>query len=108
FSDVRSGAFSTELGCPRHVRSSPVSDRIADIPDRQLRANFGSEHIHSITSSAWASNVAGTVRPRALAATAPLSAGHWKRRHEQYEDAAALAPLELRLIKCNALFLFLT
>jgi hypothetical protein len=60
----------------------------------RFRANFGSEHIHSITSSAWASNVAGTVRPSALAATVPLSAGHWKRRHEQYEDAAALAPLE--------------
>ena len=30
-------SISTELGYRHHVRSTPVSDRIADIPDRQLR-----------------------------------------------------------------------
>jgi hypothetical protein len=34
-----SGSFSTETGCPRHVRFTPVSDRTADIPDRQLWAD---------------------------------------------------------------------
>src|SRR5258705_837770 len=28
---VRFGSISTELGCPRHVRFTPVSDRTADI-----------------------------------------------------------------------------
>jgi hypothetical protein len=36
---VRFGSFSTELGCPRHVRFPPDRDRGADIPVRQLRAN---------------------------------------------------------------------
>jgi hypothetical protein len=36
---VRVGSFLTELGCPRHVRFTPGSDRGADIPVRQLRAN---------------------------------------------------------------------
>ncbi|MGA9090928.1 MAG: hypothetical protein WB420_17685, partial [Bradyrhizobium sp.] len=36
--NVAVGSISIELGCPRHVRSTPISDRIADIPDRQLRA----------------------------------------------------------------------
>jgi hypothetical protein len=35
-------SFSTELGCPRHVRFTPIRDRIADVPDRQLRARSGS------------------------------------------------------------------
>jgi len=29
--NVRSGSNATGSGCPRHVRFSPVSDRIADI-----------------------------------------------------------------------------
>jgi hypothetical protein len=29
------------MGCPRHVRCAPGSDRIADLSDRQLRANNG-------------------------------------------------------------------
>src|SRR5229473_1417662 len=36
------GSISTELGRPRHVRFTPYSNRIADIPDWQLRANSGS------------------------------------------------------------------
>src|SRR5258708_5110540 len=32
------GSFSTELGCPRHVRFGPDSGRRADMPARQLRA----------------------------------------------------------------------
>src|SRR6266849_5874384 len=39
---VRVGSFLTELGCPRHVRFTPGSDRGADIPVRQLRAKNGS------------------------------------------------------------------
>src|SRR5229473_8337028 len=39
--DVRSGSVSTELGRPRHVRFTPYSNRIADIPDWQLRAMNG-------------------------------------------------------------------
>jgi hypothetical protein len=36
--EVRSGSISTELGGSRHVRFPTDSDRIADIPDWQLRA----------------------------------------------------------------------
>jgi hypothetical protein len=32
------GSISTELGSQRYVRFTPGSDRIADIPERQLRA----------------------------------------------------------------------
>ena len=32
------------LGCPRHVRFTPGSDQMTDIPDRQLRANFRLVH----------------------------------------------------------------
>src|SRR5262249_50805182 len=35
----RSGSFASILSCPTHVRFTPDSDRIADIPRRQLRAN---------------------------------------------------------------------
>jgi hypothetical protein len=38
--DVSNGSISTELGLSGHVRSTPDSDRIADVPDRQLRANM--------------------------------------------------------------------
>jgi hypothetical protein len=37
--DFRVGSFSTELGCPRNVRSAPVSDRTADIAGGPVRAN---------------------------------------------------------------------
>jgi hypothetical protein len=36
--DFRNGSSSTKLGWPRHVRFTPIRDRIADIPDWQLRA----------------------------------------------------------------------
>jgi hypothetical protein len=39
--NVRAGSFSTKLGCPHHVRFTPVSDRTADTPDRQLCAATG-------------------------------------------------------------------
>src|ERR1700676_2705382 len=37
--EVRSGSISTELSYPHHVRSTPDSDRRADVPVRQLCAN---------------------------------------------------------------------
>src|SRR4029077_16998456 len=37
-SNDRFGSFSTELGCPRHVRFTSSRDRGADILVRQLRA----------------------------------------------------------------------
>jgi hypothetical protein len=40
--DVRVGSISTELGGSRYVRFPTDSDRIADIPDWQLRAINGS------------------------------------------------------------------
>src|SRR5258708_39880578 len=43
--DVSVGSFSTELGCPRHVRFTPVSDHRADIaggwPLHRCRRNAG-------------------------------------------------------------------
>src|SRR6266436_3981761 len=36
------GSFATELGVPRHVRFTPVSDRIADIAGGPFRAKSGS------------------------------------------------------------------
>ena len=44
------GSFATEMGCPRHVRLPPVSDRTADIaalPKSAMR-----RHPHQITSMA--------------------------------------------------------
>ena len=37
--DVCSGSFSTKLGCPRHVRFTPDSDRTADIAGGSVRAS---------------------------------------------------------------------
>jgi hypothetical protein len=50
------------------VRFTPVSDRRADIRNRQLRANRdlthrSKKHRYSITSSARSKNVSGIVRP---------------------------------------------
>jgi hypothetical protein len=39
---------STELSCPRDVRLTPDSDRTADIPDWQLRANWRLIHRNKI------------------------------------------------------------
>jgi hypothetical protein len=35
------GQSSTEMGIPRHVRFTPVSDRLADIAGGPFRATFG-------------------------------------------------------------------
>jgi two-component sensor histidine kinase/DNA-binding response OmpR family regulator len=43
------GPFSTELACPRHVWFAPDCDRMAEIPNRQLRAN--SRHIAQIPTA---------------------------------------------------------
>jgi hypothetical protein len=42
---TRPGSISTELGLSGHVRSTPDSDRIADVPDRQLRAKSRPKHL---------------------------------------------------------------
>jgi len=42
-------SISTELGCPRHVRVAPDSDRTADIAGGPVRARFGSREPHSTT-----------------------------------------------------------
>jgi len=39
--DVQDWSFATELGCPRHVRFPPDSDRIADIAGGPFRAKPG-------------------------------------------------------------------
>jgi hypothetical protein len=45
-----SAPFATKLGCPRHIRFTPVSDRTADIAGGPVRAISG----HSVTLSARA------------------------------------------------------
>ena len=37
--EIRSGSFSTELGCPRDVQFTPDSDQIADILDGSFVPN---------------------------------------------------------------------
>jgi hypothetical protein len=39
------GSIATEMDIPRHVRFTPGSDRIADIPDWQLRAKLRHPHL---------------------------------------------------------------
>jgi hypothetical protein len=51
----------------RHFRSTPINGHRQTGPVGPVRAMSGSERTYSITSSARASNVGGTVRPRALA-----------------------------------------
>ncbi len=36
--NVRSGSFSTEMGCLRHVRSTPAGDRTAEMASGPFRA----------------------------------------------------------------------
>jgi hypothetical protein len=43
--NVRVGSISTELGCPGHVRFTPGSDRIADIPEWRFRAKLESPEV---------------------------------------------------------------
>jgi hypothetical protein len=38
------GSFATESGSCEHVRFSPDINQTVDVPDRQLRANFGLMH----------------------------------------------------------------
>jgi hypothetical protein len=40
---VCQGSFSTKWGCPGHVRLTPDSDGIADVPPSRLRAMRHSE-----------------------------------------------------------------
>jgi hypothetical protein len=67
--DDRCGSFSTELGCPRHVRFTPDSDRTADVVGGPLRARLGHGDNYSITSSARARSMGGRSRPRDFAAS---------------------------------------
>jgi len=52
---VRLGSFATELGCPRHVRFTPVSDRAADIARGPFRAKTWSREFTS-SALAWEKN----------------------------------------------------
>lgn len=59
--------IATAMRRPRYVRSDPNSGVKADIILVRIWAKTGSRGPYSITSSARASSVAGTVRPSALA-----------------------------------------
>ena len=69
--NVRFGSFAT-FARRWHVRFAPKSDHGADVPKSTLCATSGfgtaaTQNLYSITSSARASSVGGTVRPSALA-----------------------------------------
>ena len=65
--DFRSGSIATEMGRQRHVRFPPGSDRATDIAGDPFGATESREPDYSITCSARASRVGGTVSPSALA-----------------------------------------
>jgi len=47
----RSGSIATEIGCPRDVRFSADSDRIADIAGGPVRANR--RHQSGVNAGLW-------------------------------------------------------
>jgi hypothetical protein len=57
FLDDRFGSISTELGGSRHVRFPTDSDRIADIPDWQLRAINRCEQSQHSGLGPWSANI---------------------------------------------------
>jgi hypothetical protein len=65
--DVRFGSKADICNANRHVRFTPNSGHVQCNGPRPLSANSGHTAIHSITSSALASSVGGTVRPSAFA-----------------------------------------
>src|SRR4051812_48659875 len=65
--DVRFGSLGDILGSPPHVRLAPDNDRKSGHRRCQQSATRRHQPDYSITSSARASNVGGTVRPSALA-----------------------------------------
>ena len=65
--DVRFGSKADICGAKSHVRFTPESRHVQCNSVCPLCANSGHRQLYSITSSAVASNVVGTVRPRALA-----------------------------------------
>ena len=69
--DFRVGSLATKMGSPRHVRSTPDSDRWADIAwgpkSARTRLMHHGELLYSITSSASASSVGGISRLSAFA-----------------------------------------
>jgi hypothetical protein len=58
-SNVADGSNSTESGCPRHVRFTPTSDRIADILDWQFRAK-NKHHVYAGIGELAASEQSGS------------------------------------------------
>ena len=46
--DVRLGSNATEMDRSRYVRFPPESDRIAEVPDWQLRASIGPQQLATI------------------------------------------------------------
>jgi hypothetical protein len=55
--NVSDGSISTELGGSRHVRFPTDSDRIADIPDWQLRAINRCEQSQHSGLGPWSANI---------------------------------------------------
>ena len=51
---TQAGSFSTELGCPQHVRFTPVSDQTADNTGGPFRATSGSQPLAARVASGHA------------------------------------------------------
>src|SRR6476659_10818083 len=75
------GSFTSFKRCARYVRSSPKSGDKADIAGLRIRAISGRDQMqqsqcYSITSSARASSVGGTVSPSILAVWALMTSSN--------------------------------
>jgi hypothetical protein len=70
YAHVRNGSNAAKMGCPGHVRFTPVSDRTADIDGGPVRATIGSEEagVPSHLVNHW--RLACGPRPAPNAATA--------------------------------------
>ncbi len=99
--DFRNGSISTELGCPRRVRFTPVSDRTADIAGGSVRATFGLMHC-GITSSACAGNAAHRLSRRGGAGGVPRRPRRGACAHHRVERTDRDARHEARSTRSRA------